>query len=66
MKSKEAFEFIFGKHELNDAAYKIWEAAVDWERRQCVDTVKRYKYRNTGIRNMAANSVIDLLKKRSD
>ena len=66
MKSKEAFEFIFGKHELSDAAHKIWEAAVDWERRQCVDTVKRYKYRNTGIRNMAASSIVDLLKKRSD
>jgi hypothetical protein len=65
VKSKEAFEFIFGKHELSDAAHRIWESAVDWERRQCVDTVKRYKYRNTGIRNMAASSIIDLLKKRS-
>lgn len=64
MKSKEAFEFIFGKHELNDAAYRIWEAAVDWERRQCVDTVKRYKSRNAGVRIIAADSIIDLLKKR--
>jgi hypothetical protein len=64
--SKEAFEFIFGQHGINDAGIRIWEAAVNWERRELEDIVKRYKQRNSesGPRKMAADSIINSIKRR--
>jgi hypothetical protein len=64
--SKEAFEFIFGQYGINDAGIKIWEAAVNWERREIEDIVKRYKQRNSesGPRKMAADSIINSIKRR--
>jgi len=64
--SKEAFEFIFGQHGINDAGIRIWEAAVNWERREVEDIVKRYKQRNSesGPRKMAADSIINSIKRR--
>ncbi len=66
MTSKEAFEFIFGQYGINDAGIKIWEAAVNWERREIEDIVKRYKQRNneSGPRKMAAESIINSIKRR--
>ncbi len=66
MTSKEAFEFIFGQYGINDAGIKIWEAAVNWERREIEDIVKRYKQRNSesGPRKMAADSIINSIKRR--
>ena len=66
MTSKEAFEFIFGQHGINDAGIRIWEAAVNWERREVEDIVKRYKQRNSdsGPRKMAADSIINSIKRR--
>lgn len=66
MKSKEAFEFIFGQYGINDAAIKIWEAAVNWERREIEASVKRYKDRNkdNGMRKAAAESILLSIKKR--
>jgi len=64
--SKEAFEFIFGQYGINDAGIKIWEAAVNWERREIEDIVKRYKQRNSesGPLKMAADSIINSIKRR--
>ena len=66
MTSKEAFEFIFGQHGINDAGIRIWEAAVNWERREVEDIVKRYKQRNSesGPHKMAADSIINSIKRR--
>ena len=66
MTSKEALEFIFGQHGINDAGIRIWEAAVNWERREVEDIVKRYKQRNSesGPRKMAADSIINSIKRR--
>ena len=66
MTSKEAYEFIFGQYGINDAGIKIWEAAVNWERREIEDIVKRYKQRNSesGPRKMAAESIINSIKRR--
>lgn len=66
MTSKEAFEFIFGQHGINDAGIRIWDAAVNWERREVEDIVKRYKQRNSesGPRKMAADSIINSIKRR--
>ena len=66
MTSKEAFEFIFGQHGINDAGIRIWEAAVNWERREVEDIVRRYKQRNSdsGPRKMAADSIINSIKRR--
>ena len=66
MTSKEAFEFIFGQHGINDAGFKIWEAALNWERHEMIDAMKRYKYRNrdsVGKRH-AADTVIEVVKRR--
>jgi hypothetical protein len=64
--SKEALEFIFGQHGINDAGIRIWEAAVNWERREVEDIVKRYKQRNSesGPRKMSADSIINSIKRR--
>ena len=66
MTSKEAYEFIFGQHGINDAGIKIWEAAVNWERREIEDAVKRYRQRNTesGVRKRAAESILNSIKRR--
>ena len=66
MTSKEAFELIFGQYGINDAGFKIWQAAVNWERREIEDVVKRYRSRNSesGPRKMAAESIINSIKRR--
>jgi hypothetical protein len=66
LKSREAFEFIFGQYGINDAGIKIWEAAVNWERREIEASVKRYKDRNkdNGMRKTAAESILISIKKR--
>jgi hypothetical protein len=64
--SKQAFELIFGKYGINDAGIKIWEAAVNWERREVEDVVKRYRQRNAenGARKIAAESILKSIKRR--
>ncbi len=66
MTSKEAYELIFGKYGINDAGIKIWEAAVNWERRECEDIVKRYRARNLEnvARKTAAEAIITSIKRR--
>lgn len=66
MTSKEAFEFIFGQYGINDAGIKIWEAAVNWERREIEATVKNFKKRNSEnyARKMAADSILTSIKRR--
>lgn len=66
MTSKEAFEFIFGQYGINDAGIKIWEAAVNWERREIEATVKNYKQRHSDnyARKMAADSILTSIKRR--
>lgn len=66
MTSKEAYELIFGKYGINDAGIKIWEAAVNWERRECEDIVKRYRSRNLEnvARKTAAEAIITSIKRR--
>ena len=66
MTSKQAFELIFGQYGINDAGIKIWEAAVNWERREIEDTVKRYRSRNAEnvSRRTAAESIITAIKRR--
>lgn len=66
MTSKQAFEFIFGQHGINDAGIKIWEAAVNWERREIEASVKRYRQRNmeSGVRRRAAESILESIKRR--
>lgn len=65
MTSEEAFEFIFGQYGINDAGYKIWEAAVKWERGECEDVAKRYAQRNDGIKKLAGKSIASSIKRRS-
>lgn len=67
MTSKEAFEFIFGKYGINDAGYRIWEAAVKWERGECEDIAKRYKQRNADniARRVAGESIQKSIQRRS-
>jgi hypothetical protein len=63
--SKEAFEFMFGQHGINDAGIKIWEAAIQWERCEMIDSAKRYRQRNdNGAKRMAAESFINTIKRR--
>jgi hypothetical protein len=63
--SKEAFEFIFGQHGINDAGVKIWEAAIQWERKELIDSTKRYKERcDNGMKRMAADKFIETIKRR--
>ena len=66
MTSKEAYEFIFGHYGINDAGIKIWEAAVNWERREIEDAIKRYRQRNaeSGVRKRAAESILNSIKRR--
>ena len=65
MTSKEAFEFMFGQHGINDAGIKIWEAAIQWERCEMIDVAKRYKQRNDHpMKKMAADSFINTLQRR--
>ena len=66
MTSKEAFELVFGQFGINDAGIKIWEAAVNWERREIEATVKNYKKRNSDnyTRKMAAESILTSIKRR--
>lgn len=65
MTSKEAFEFIFGQHSINDAGIKIWEAAIQWERNELIDSTKRYKQRSeNSMKRMAADAVINNIKRR--
>lgn len=65
MTSKEAFEFIFGQHGINDVGIKIWEAAIQWERCEMIDAAKRYKQRNDHImKKTAADSFINTLQRR--
>ena len=66
MTSKEAFEFIFGQYGINDAGIKIWEAAINWERHEMIDVMKRYKNRNSDSpgKKHAADAVIDVVKRR--
>jgi hypothetical protein len=65
--SKQAFELIFGQYGMNDAAIKIWEAAVNWERRECEDIAKRYKQRNKDhvTKKTAAESIINSIQRRN-
>jgi hypothetical protein len=65
--SKEAFEFIFGKYGINDAGYRIWEAAVKWERGECEDIAKRYKQRNVDniARRVAGESIQKSIQRRN-
>lgn len=67
MTSKEAFEFIFGKYGINDAGYRIWEAAVKWERGECEDIAKRYKQRNVDniARRVAGESIQKSIQRRN-
>jgi gluconate kinase len=63
--SKEAFEFMFGQHGINDVGIKIWEAAIQWERCEMIDAAKRYKQRNDHImKKTAADSFINTLQRR--
>jgi cytidylate kinase len=64
--SKEAYEFIFGQYGVGDAGIKIWEAAVNWERRECEAIAKRYKQRNNDsvIKRTVADSIINSIKRR--
>lgn len=66
MTSKQAFELVFGQYGVNDAGIKIWEAAVNWERRECEDIVKRYRSRNIEnvARKTAAEAIITSIKRR--
>lgn len=66
MTSKEAFEFIFGQYGINDAGYKIWEAAINWERQTTIDTLKRYKARNkdSPLRKDVAEYMIANIRKK--
>lgn len=65
MTSKEAFEFIFGQYGINDAGIKIWEAAIQWERNELIDSTKRYKQRcDNAMKRMAADAVINNIKRR--
>ncbi len=66
MTSKEAFEFMFGQHGINDAGYKIWEAAINWERHEMIDVMKRYKQRNADSagKKHAADAMVDVIKRR--
>lgn len=66
MTSKEAFEFMFGQHGINDVGLRIWDAALNWERHEMIASMKRYQYRNrdsVGKRH-AADAVIDVVKRR--
>lgn len=65
--SKQAFELIFGQYGLNDAAIKVWEAAVNWERKECEDIAKRYRQRNKHnvAKKTAAESIINSIKRRN-
>jgi hypothetical protein len=63
--SKEAFEFMFGQHGINDVGIRIWEAAIQWERCEMIDVAKRYKQRNDHVmKKMAADSFINTLQRR--
>lgn len=66
MTSKEAFEFIFGQYGINDAGIKIWEAAINWERHEMIDVMKRYKQRHADSagKKHAADTVINVVKRR--
>lgn len=65
MTSKEAFEFMFGQHGINDAGLKIWEAAINFERRELIDVAKRYKQRNSHMmKKAAAESFIGTIQRR--
>ena len=65
MTSKEAFEFMFGQHGINDAGVRIWEAAIQWERNELIDSAKRYKNRNDHmVKKAAADSFINTLQRR--
>ncbi len=65
MTSKEAFELIFGKYGINDAGFKIWEAAVNWERHELIDLARRQKSRHdNAMKKMALDTYIDAVKKR--
>jgi hypothetical protein len=57
---------VFGQYGVNDAGIKIWEAAVNWERRECEDIVKRYRSRNLEnvARKTAAEAIITSIKRR--
>lgn len=65
--SKQAFELIFGQYGLNDAAIKVWEAAVNWERKECEEIVKRYRQRNKDsvLKKTAAESIINSIQRRN-
>ena len=65
MTSKQVFEFIFGQYGIHDAGYKIWEAAVKWERAECEDVAKRYAQRNEGIKRVAGKSIASSIKRRT-
>ena len=66
MTSKEAFELIFGNLQDKEAEFKIWQIAVNWERRDVEDIAKRYKQRNSNnyARKCAAESIIQSIKRR--
>lgn len=65
MTSKEAFEFIFGQYGINDAGIKIWEAAIQWERNELIDSTKRYKQRcDNAMKRMAADKFVETIKRR--
>jgi hypothetical protein len=64
--SKQAFELIFGQYGVNDAGIKIWEAAVNWERREIESVVKNYRARNSlnVARKTAAQAILTSIKRR--
>lgn len=64
--SKQAFEFIFGHYGINDAGFKIWEAAVNWERQEMLAKMKRYRDRNkeSPLKRQVAENIIDGIKLR--
>ena len=66
MTSKQAFELIFGEYGINDAGFRIWQAAVNWERREIESTVKNFRQRNAenGARKFAAQSILTSIKRR--
>lgn len=66
--SKEAYQVIFGEYGLNDAAFKIWEAAVKWERGECEDIVKRYRQRNSDntLKKVTAENILKTIQRRSN
>lgn len=65
--SKQAFELIFGQYGLNDAAHKVWEAAINWERKECEEIAKRYRQRNKDnvLKKTAAESIINSIQRRN-